>query len=554
MSNEEAQNSEPSLGRSSMLMASGTAVSRILGFVRNILLVSAIGATGLAADVFDVANKIPNTLFAILAGGVLNAVFVPQIVKAFRTKNPDAYVNKLLTFSSLVLIVITLIMTAGASILVGLISSPNWSDDQRALAVSFAFWCIPQLFFYGLYTILGQLLNARKQFGPFMWAPVLNNVVSIIGFTAFIVLFGRYVVGGAADDVSFWTGPKIVLLAGTATLGVVSQALILIVPLVRSGFRFRILLDPRGAGLRSAGLVAVWTLAAVSLEQIGVFVTTRIAASAPWDAIANAQDPSIAGNAAYSQSLMIYLLPHSLVTVSIATALFTSLSISAQAGRKDQVRKDLSRGIRTLGVFTVLATAILVVLAAPITKALIPTISATAGQAVSQVLIAMSLGLVPLGAMMLMKWVFYAFEDGKTVFMVQLPVTIVLIGGSYLAMWLLPPELWVAGIGASMSVSNVAAVLFRGRSLHRLLGGLDGARILRTYTRTFIAAVIAAAVGWGVLQLFGDLYGLSWGRSLLICIVIGPVMTGVYLALLQAMHVSEATTLMSTVTRRLRQR
>lgn len=554
MSNAEAQNPTPSLGRSSMLMASGTAVSRILGFVRNILLVSAIGATGLAADVFDVANKIPNTLFAILAGGVLNAVFVPQIVKAYRTKNPSAYVNKLLTFSSLVLIVITLIMTAGASILVGLMSSSNWTDDQRALAVTFAFWCIPQLFFYGLYTILGQVLNARKQFGPFMWAPVLNNVVSIIGFTAFIVLFGQYVVGGPADDVVFWTGPKIILLAGTATLGVASQALILIWPLVRSGFRFRVILDPRGAGLRSAGLVAVWTLAAVSLEQIGVFVTTRIAASAPWNAVTGAQDPDIAGNAAYTQSLMMYLLPHSLVTVSIATALFTSLSISAQAGRISEVRRDLSHGIRTIGVFTMLATAVLVVLAAPITKALIPTVSAPAGHAISQVLVAMSIGLVPLGAMVLMKWVFYAFEDGKTVFMVQVPVTLVLIGGSALGAWLLPPNLWVVGIGASMGLSNIAAVLFRGRPLHRLLGGLDGTRIMRTYVRTAIAALAAALVGWGLLKLFGDMYGLSWGRAVLICVVIGPVMSGIYLGLLQVMRVSEATSLMSTLTRRLRRR
>lgn len=554
MTTPDPQENSPSLGRSSLLMASGTTVSRLLGFVRNILLVSAIGATGLAADVFDVANKIPNTLFAILAGGVLNAVFVPQIVKAYRSKNPNEYVDKLLTFSSIALIAVTLIMTAGATILVGLMASSNWSEGQRALAVTFAFWCIPQLFFYGLYTILGQVLNARKQFGPFMWAPVMNNVVSIIGFGAFILVFGPYVIGGSADDIASWTGPKIALLAGTATLGVASQALILIWPLARSGFRFKVRLDPRGAGLRSAGLVAVWTLAAVSIEQVGVFVTTRIAATAPWNALTGMQDPSIAGNAAYSQALMIYLLPHSLVTVSIATALFTGLSISAQAGRRDEVRRDLSRGIRIVGVFTLLATAVLVVLARPITKGFIPTISAPAAEAVSQVLVAMSLGLVPLGAMVLMKWVFYAYEDGRTVFMVQLPVTFVLIGGSLLSMWLLPSTLWVVGIASTMALSNIAAVLFRGRSLHRLLGGLDGSRVLRTYVRTLIAAVVSAIIGWGVLKLFGDLYALSWARSVLICVVVGPIMTGVYLGLLHVMRVTEATILVTTLTRRLRRR
>lgn len=549
-----AETGSSSLGRSSMIMAAGTATSRVLGFVRNILLVGAIGGTGLAADAFDVANKIPNMIFAVIGGGVLNAILVPQIVKAYQRKNPDVYVNKLLTFAGLVLLVVTVALTLSSSVLVGFMAGSNWSEGQRALAVTFAVWCIPQLFFYGIYTLLGQLLNARKQFGPFMWAPALNNVVSIVGFGAFIAVFGRYVIGGSADDVASWTGPKVALLAGTATLGVAAQALILLYPLLRSGVRFRLVLDPRGVGMRSAARVAAWTLTAILIDQLGVIATTRIASSAPIAPGTSTVDLAIAGNAAYSQALMIYLLPHSLVTVSVATALFTGLSASAQVGRHDQVRKTLSRGVRTVGVFTVFATVLLVVLSAPLTKAFVPTITAPAAHAVAQVLAAMSIGLVPLGGMVLMKWVFFAYEDGRTVFLIQIPMTIVLVSGSLLAMWLAPREWWVVGIALSMAAANAAAVLLRAGALSRLLGGVDAARIVRLHVRAGLGALVSAALGWGILQLFGDLYGLSWTRAVIICVVVGAVMLLVYVAVLRVLRVQELSTLLAAARGFLRRR
>ncbi|WP_342804095.1 murein biosynthesis integral membrane protein MurJ [Cellulosimicrobium cellulans] len=560
------------LGRSSALMASGTFVSRGLGLVRNVLLVAAIGTTGLVADAFDVANKIPNVLFAILAGGVLNAVLVPQIVRAYRARNTQERLDKLLTLSGVILLALSALLTAGSSILVALYTGPGWTAPQTSLAVAFAFWCTPQLFFYGLYTLLGQVLNARGQFGPFMWAPVLNNVVSIAGFAAFIALYGPAATGNV-DDLTQWDGTKIALLAGTATLGVAAQALILVVPLWRAGFRWHLRFGLHGIGLRSAGQVALWTFAAVLLEQVGVLFTTRFASEAPRAALAQTfgayrDDPgtlgavtglvtgapgafsdalAVAGNAAYTQALMIYLLPHSLVTVSIATALFTGMSAAAHAGDLARVRHDLSRGVRTVGVFTVFATAVLVVLALPVTKLLVPSVDAASGEAVSMVLRAMALGLVPLGGMVLMKWVYYAFEDGRTVFWIQVPGTLVLVGVSWLGTQLLPPQLWVVGIGLAMSLSNLVAVGLRTVGLRRTLHGLDGARILRLHVKAGLAALVSAVAGWGVLRAFvvlsGDpadgIYGLSWWQSVVVVAVGGTVMGLVYAGGLKLMRVRE---------------
>ncbi|MGC5165370.1 murein biosynthesis integral membrane protein MurJ [Luteimicrobium sp. DT211] len=544
---ETATGAQASLGRSTALMAAGTAVSRVLGLVRNIVLVAAVGVTGDVANAFDVANKLPNILFAILAGGVLNAVLVPQIIRAYQARNAQERLDKLLTLAGLALVAITAILTLGASAVVGFYTK-GWSTDQLHLAVAFAFWCIPQLFFYGIYTLLGQVLNARGQFGPFMWAPVLNNVVAIAGTLVYIAVYGPYVKGGATADVTTWDGPQIALLAGTATAGIAAQALILFVPLYRRGFRWHLRLGVHGIGMRSAGNVAGWTFLAVLLEQIGIAFVTRFASSAS----GAADGTHVAGNAAYSQALMIYLLPHSLVTVSIATALFTGIAAAAAKTDLDAVRRLLSHGLRTVGVFTFFATAVVAILAGPLTKLLVPSAGAADTQAIAQVLAAMAFGLVGLGGMVLMKWVYFAFEDGRTVFWIQVPATGLLVLLSWLGTLVLPPRLWVVGIGVAMAVSNTATVLLRTAGVSRLLHGLDGPRVLSQHARVVVATLLAAAVGAVALWALPGDGTASWIGALVTVVVAGVVMTVVYFAGLRLLRVTELSDLLAPFVNKLR--
>ena len=165
----------PSVTRSSLIMASGTIISRMLGFARAVLLAAAIGVTTDAADAFGVANQLPNNVYAIIVGGVLNAVLVPQLVKARGgLDGGKGYVDRFVTLAITVFFSVTLLFTIAAPLLIRLYTS-GWSDDQLALATAFAYWCLPQLFFYGLYSVFGEVLNSRKAFGPFMWAPVLTT-------------------------------------------------------------------------------------------------------------------------------------------------------------------------------------------------------------------------------------------------------------------------------------------------------------------------------------------------------------------------------------------
>jgi hypothetical protein len=232
-------------------MASGTLVSRVLGLLSRSILVALLGtaAANAGANAFDVANKLPNLIYALVAGGALNAVLVPQIVRADRDgERGREFLDRLFTMTTVALLVLSIVLTLAARPLV-LLYTDDWRAQDLDLAVAFALWCIPQLFFYGVYTLFGQLLNARGSFGPYTWAPVANNVVAVAGLVAFFVAFGPQPFTEARD----WTPAMVALLAGSATLGVAAQALILVVPLRRIGFRWVPRWGLRGVGFRTAG-------------------------------------------------------------------------------------------------------------------------------------------------------------------------------------------------------------------------------------------------------------------------------------------------------------
>ena len=186
--------SQSSIARSSIVMAAGTLTSRILGLVRNALLIAALGATASgAADAFNVANMLPTQLYNLIIGGVLNAILVPQIVRAMRQRNGEELVNRILTAAGLLIAAVSAVLTVAAPLVIMLYASGlgRW----QPLAFAFAFWCMPQVFFYGLYALWGQVLNARHSFGPYMWSPVLNNIISIASILAYLHLYGGYSTG-----------------------------------------------------------------------------------------------------------------------------------------------------------------------------------------------------------------------------------------------------------------------------------------------------------------------------------------------------------------------
>lgn len=528
------------LGRSSLIMASGTAASRVLGVVNTSLLAWAIGLVGSFANSFSVANKLPNTLYLLVIGGVLNAVLVPQVVRAYRRPDGQHFVDRLLTVGMVLLGGLTLVLTLAAPLLVRFYS--NFADpDVTAVATALAYWCIPQVFFYGLYSLLGQVLNARGSFGPYMWAPVVNNLVFIAGLLVLVRVYGQV---DEDTPVAEWTAGHTALLGGAATLGIVVQALILLVPLYRSGFRYRPRWGLRGSGLGSAGRVATWTFLGLLIGQVGVWRISVVASSV--DTL------GAAGNGVYDRAFLIFMLPHSLVTVSLATALFTRLSGRAATGDTAGVRGDLSLGLRTVGVFTVLATTGIAVLAYPIGRVLVPDRPDSEVHALAEAVVALVLGLVAFGVWSLCQRVYYAYEDARGMVPIQVLMAVVVVAGTELGHALLPDTSWVVAACASMAVSYGIGAVVALVMVHRRLGGIDGPRVLALHVKALAGAVVAAGAGLGLLALLGPVQ--TWGQAVLACVLGGVLMSAVYVGVLLLLRVRELRTLAAPVLRRVGRR
>ena len=159
-------------------MALATLVSRITGFVRIVLLAAILGAA--LSSAFTVANQLPNLIAALVLEATFTAIFVPVLARAERD-DPDggeAFVRRLVTLATTLLLVATAVSVAAAPLLVRLMLGGDPKVNE-ALTIAFAYLLVPQVIFYGLSSVFMAILNNRNVFGPPAWAPVVNNVVAI---------------------------------------------------------------------------------------------------------------------------------------------------------------------------------------------------------------------------------------------------------------------------------------------------------------------------------------------------------------------------------------
>lgn len=521
-----------SLGRASAVIGAGTLVSRVTGLLRSIVLVGVLGAVGSeAADAFTFANTLPNSVFGLISVGVLTAVIVPQIVKA--TADADggnAFISKLFTLGTVVLVVTTLIATIAAPWLVVLVAGQA-PPEAQALATALAYWCLPQILFYGLYALLGEALNARRIFGPFTWAPVVNNIVSIVGFLLLGALFAP-VPTKAAE----WTPAMITTLGATATLGIALQAVVLLVFWRRTGLALKPDFRWRGVGLGAVGKLAGWTfLMAFASLAAGVLQGNIVSAASGTGASA-----TVTANA-----WLIFMLPYSVIVLSIGTPYFTQISEHAAAGRHVEVREDISRSIRTLLFFIVAAVAAVAAAAIPASRVF--TSSPADAEAAALVLICYLVSLIPLTILFIVQRTFYAYDDTRTpfwftIFQCCLIVATALIAWGLLQADIIPITGLAAAVALGQSISSTVQTIVATWLLHRKIGSLGVRSWLVTLGRFAVASIPAGLAGWGVFVLFGGSAGWTVADKIpgaLGTAVIGLVVVVVYLAILALLRAPE---------------
>ncbi len=538
---------------SSAVMASGTVVSRLSGFVRGALLAAALGSY-LHADLFNIANTVPNMLYILLAGGVFNAVLVPQLVRSMKN-DPDggeAYTNRIITLAGLFLAVVTLVLVVGAPWLMDVFLARKYSTpelaEQRRSAVDFARYCLPQVFFYGMFVLVGQVLNARGRFGPMMWAPIANNVISVLVLGVYLFVFGP---AGKQDTSAYTTQQELVLGIG-ATLGIAVQFLVLLPYLKQAGFTYRPRFDFRGTGLGHTFRLGLWTVLFVIVNQIAYTVVVKLASGGAASGLTGG-DPGT-GYTIYSQSFLLVMVPHAIVTVSLATAILPRLSARAAENDLAGVGRGVASTLRT-ALTVIIPFALLLPLVAK-DVAHVAYGWGAASEAYPDYALPLALfggGLVFFTVHFLMLRGYYSLERTRTVFWVQCVIAatnIVLavaitrsVADNHVAAGLVLAYVGAYAVGAAVSYGL----------LRYLLGGLETGTTLRFLVRLVLAAGIAAALAWafryGVTQVWPS--SESRIRALVVGSLVAVVDAALFLVLARLLRIREVTGVVDLVTSRL---
>ncbi|MGQ0480758.1 MAG: murein biosynthesis integral membrane protein MurJ [Pseudonocardia sp.] len=487
--------------RSSLLRASGSMalaslVSRVTGFARQVALVAALGLT-VVNDSYTVANTLPNIIYELLLGGVLSSVMVPLLVRA-QSEDADGgeeYIRKLLTVATAVLVAATALAMLAAPLLTALYlggepfggSGPGAeSRADPALATAFALLLLPEIVFYGLGALFGAILNTKGVFGPFAWAPVLNNLVMLAVLGVYLLMPGE-----VSSDLS---DPKLLVLGLGTTLGIVVQALVLLPALRRAGVRYK----PRwgwDSRLGEAGGLALWVTAYVLVGQVGYVVTTRVAAAANPGSVAT-----------YTNAWLLLQVPYGVLGVSLLTALLPRMSRSAAAGRLAEVVSDLSLGARYSCVALIPVSALITVFGGSIGVALFSLGRSNPEEAarLGLTLAVSAFGLLPFALVMLQLRVFYAMKDARTPTVIQLFMVAVKVPMLLACPVLLAPERVVLGLAVANSASFVVGAVAGQLWLRHRLGPLGGRPVLVTMAKTTVAAAAGAVAGLGVLVALRD--------------------------------------------------
>ena len=494
-----------SLARASRVMAAGTLTSRVTGFVRTAVLAAALGVAGLG-DAYAVANTIPNILFDLLLGGVLGAIVVPVLLDAAarRTDHGQGYARSLLTLTALGLGGVSVVAVVLAPRLVDVYLGPVPAAEHR-LAVLFARLFLPQVVCYGLGAVAGAVLNARGRFAAPMWAPVLNNVLVIAAGLVFLeVSTGHRLEPGSITGAAVW------LIGVGTTLGIVVQTAALLPALRRAGLPLRPRLHFAELELGRLGRLAGWVLGYVVTNQLGLWVTIRLANTTA------AGHPGV-GYASYSYAYALFLVPYAVVAIPVLTALLPRMSVARIA----DVRAQLSAGVRVIGVLLVPAAVLGAVVGPSLAVVVFGHGRTTPGQAwtIGLVFSAFCLGLVPFAGFQLQVRAFYARRDTRTPALVNLGATAVNVAVDLAVFLLLSGRARLVGLALGYASSYVVAWAVSTPLLSAQLGGLDGRVVRRTFARAGFAAVLAAAVAGTVAAVLHPT--ASPARALVVLVVGG---------------------------------
>lgn len=468
--------------KDTIVVALGTAASRVTGLARVVVLGVILGQTALA-DAFDGANNSPNSVYELLVGGVLAATLVPLFTRAFKEGDSDAE-SSVISTSIIVLAATTVLAMVAAPFIFRLYSlqPSNLVDaaQYREAGTQMARVFLAQIFFYGLSALATALLNARRKFAMAAWAPALSNLVTI-GFLALIptTIDGLPTLEDVSMDNGFYW-----LLTLSSTVGVATMALVLWPSLRRAGFTPRFRPDFGHPAVRSMLKLSAWTLGYVVTNQIALIV------------IKNLAEPGSGNQDAYSKAFIFFMLPHSLLALSIATTVVPELVHRVADADTDGFASRFTSGLRWIVMLVMPASVLMAVLAHPLILTVLQhgNFGADAALNTSRALTGFAVGLVGFSTYLYALRAFYAHQDTRTPFLVNAFQNVVNIA---LAVWLFEAH-GVLGLGLAFGISYLVAAAVTVWLLHRHHRALDWVTLGPIVVPTTAGAAVMALATWQV--------------------------------------------------------
>jgi putative peptidoglycan lipid II flippase len=467
MSSEKTQ-----VARAAGIVGSATLLSRLMGYARDMVMSWAFG-TGLAADAFYVAYRIPNLLRELLAEGSMSAAFIPVFTETLTKESKESarhLANAVFARLLVILAVLTLLGIIFAPFVVKAIAWGFKGDlDKYATTVMLTRIMFPYLLFIGLAALAMGMLNSLRSFLAPALSPVMLNIMTIASILLSIWLLPNPIYGVAVGVV----------------LGGLFQFLIQMPGLRKQGMMMRPEFQPSHPGVAKIGRLALPIMLSSSVTQVNIFVSTILASFLA------------TGSITYLFYGMRFIhFPLGIFGIAIATAVLPTMSAQAARGETETFRETLSLGLRLVFFIMFPAMAGLIALRVPIVNLLLEhgqfdRIS-TAGTAAA--VLYYSIGLWAFAGVRIVAQAFYSLQDTKT------PVKIAalaMVTNILLSVILMGP-LAHGGLALATSLAAMLNIGLLTLQLRKKIGRMDGRRILSSLFRIIPASLAMAAIGWWV--------------------------------------------------------
>jgi putative peptidoglycan lipid II flippase len=518
--------------RASSVMAVGTIASRVTGLIRNLLLVALLG-TAILGDTYNVANTMPNILYNLLIGGALTAVFVPQIVRSLRDSDQGAaFISRLFTVTVTFLLLLTIIGIVFAPVIVNLYAPEFYNRPEFDITVTFMRYCLPQIFFLGLFALLGQIANAKGKFGPMMWAPVINNLIAILLFSWFLVNRQDLSLGNISQTDITWLG------LGT-TAGYLAQALILLPVVIKSGVKLTLRFDWHNSQIIKSFRLASWSFLYAMISQVSYLVTVSIATSAAVKTQVLGDSTGV-GFTPYSNAYLILILPHSIITVSVVTALLPRLSNYVIDNKHDELTNSLVKAIRLIGIFTVPAALMFLAFGQLVANTLYFGISNADANYLGLTLSAFALGLIPVSINLVLLRGLNAFENLKSQVIGNFIMNLISIALSFLVASWFEPKWVTVGLAGIFTIHYFIGAGISFYLIRRHQVRLPLLSISLYYLRLILIFTLVLAPIW---LLSGEIPG----GNLISLLLVTSVSAVFYLLVAKLLKISEVTDLLKVI-------